>query len=168
MTLVDIRDVVPEDAAALIDLRRAIFGESDFMLYAPEEYSDSVEAMSERIDAFAQSVHSRMVLAYADSFPVGFLSAMGSDIPRRRHVAHVVVGVSRAYWGRGVGGAMLSEALRWAPTAGISRLELGVMVDNLRAIELYQRHGFRIEGTRRRAYIVGGRTVDEHLMANVL
>jgi RimJ/RimL family protein N-acetyltransferase len=167
MAQIEIRDAVPEDAAGLVDLRRTIFGESDFMLYAPDEYSDSIEAMSKRIDAFSQSRDSRMILALFDRVSAGFLTVTGSEVPRRRHVAHVVLGVSRAYWGRGAGGAMLKETLRWAATAGVSRLELGVMVDNHRAVELYQRHGFRIEGTRQRAYIVGGRSVDEHIMANV-
>jgi len=164
---IEIRDAVPEDAVGLIDLRRTIFGESDFMLYAPDEYSDSDDAMAKRIGGMSRSGHSRLVLAFADRVLAGFLGVTGSDIPRRRHVAYVALGVLRAHWGRGIAGAMLKETLRWAPTAGISRLELGVMSGNRRAIELYERVGFRVEGTKKRAYLIGGRPVDEHFMAYI-
>jgi RimJ/RimL family protein N-acetyltransferase len=71
----------------------------------------------------------------------------------------------RAHWGRGIGSALLSEVLRWAPTVGLSRLELYVMNNNERAIRLYERLGFEVEGHRRRAYIVNGEAVDDQLMA---
>jgi ribosomal protein S18 acetylase RimI-like enzyme len=38
------------------------------------------------------------------------------------------------------------------------------MKDNLRAIALYERLGFRAEGARRRAYIINGRPVDDLLI----
>jgi RimJ/RimL family protein N-acetyltransferase len=165
---IELRDAVAEDAASLIDLRRTIFGESDFMLYAPDEYADTPDAMAKRIDGMSRSNASRLILAFADSVLAGFLSVTGHEIPRRRHVAYVVIGIVRAHWSRGIGRALLAEALRWAPTAGISRLELGVMTENTRAIGLYERLGFRVEGTRRRAYLIGGRPVDEHFMACLL
>jgi RimJ/RimL family protein N-acetyltransferase len=42
------------------------------------------------------------------------------------------------------------------------------MVHNARAISLYTRMGFRIEGTRHRSMIVDGQPVDELLMAKLL
>jgi len=162
---IELRDAVPTDAACLIELRRTIFGESDFMLYAPDEYADSTDAMAKRIEEISQSSGSRLIVALADKVPAGFLSVTGSEIPRRRHVGYVVIGVVRAHWSRGMGEALLTEALRWAPTAGITRLELGVMTENARAIRLYERLGFRVEGTRKGAYLIGGKPVDEHFMA---
>jgi RimJ/RimL family protein N-acetyltransferase len=163
--VIELRDAVPEDAADLIDLRRTIFGESDFMLYAPDEYADSTDAMAKRIEGISRSSGSRLIVALADRALAGFLSVAGNEIPRRRHVGYVVIGVVRAHWSSGIGGALLKEALRWAPTAGIARLELGVMTENARAIRLYERLGFRVEGTKRGAYLIGGRPVDEHFMA---
>ncbi len=61
----------------------------------------------------------------------------------------------------------MTEIVRWAPTVSISRLELQVMKQNTRAIEVYQRMGFRVEGERRRAYIVNDEDVDDLLMAYV-
>ena len=54
-----------------------------------------------------------------------------------------------------------------APTVGLSRLELFVMTTNTRAIALYEHLGFRFEGERRRAYVINGACVDDHLMGYV-
>ena len=162
-----IRDALPQDAAASIALRKAIFAETDFLLYAPDEYLTTPEELSAQTQRMTLSSHSRSMLAELDGTLVGLLGAIGSSIPRLRHSAQLYVGVLRNYWGRGVGIALLADVQAWAPRAGISRLELFVMTDNARAIALYERFGFRVEGTRRRAYIINGRSVDDLLMAYV-
>jgi RimJ/RimL family protein N-acetyltransferase len=162
-----IRDALPEDAAALISLRKAIFGETNFMLFAPNEYSASPEELFTQLAKIGSSGHSRSLLAEDGDTLIGFLGASGSPIPRLRHSAQVVVGVLRAHWGRGVGRALLAEIIRWAPTAGLSRLELFVMKSNSRAIAVYEQLGFRVEGHRRHAYVIDGEPVDDLLMAHV-
>ena len=52
-----------------------------------------------------------------------------------------------------------------APGAGIKRLELTVHTANARAVDLYQRSGFEIEGTRRSSMLVDGVYTDEYLMS---
>jgi RimJ/RimL family protein N-acetyltransferase len=162
-----IRDAVPEDAAALISLRKAIFGETNFMLYAPSEYSASADELSAQLAKISNSGHSRSLLAETNNNLIGFLSVSGSPIPRLRHSAQLFLGVLRSHWRSGVGRALLSETIHWAPTAGLSRLELFVMKSNSRAIALYEQLGFRVEGHRRRAYIIDGVSVDDQLMAYV-
>jgi RimJ/RimL family protein N-acetyltransferase len=160
-------DARAEDAEALIALRRAVFGETDFLLFAPDEYTVSVSEVAAQLDQIAASGHSRVIVASFESEPVGYLQAGGSPIPRRRHAATVAIGVRRSHWGQGIGSALLREALRWAPTAGLSRIELSVIVENTRAIALYEKVGFRVEATRKRAYVINGRPVDDYLMAYV-
>ena len=167
MSAVVIRDAKPQDAVASIALRKAIFGETDFLLYAPDEYVTTPEELSAQFERIATSGHSRSLLAEIDGTPVGLLGVIGSSIPRLRHAAQLYIGVLQSHWRCGLGSALLTEALAWAPRAGISRLELFVMKDNARAIALYERLGFRVEGARRRAYIINGRPVDDLLMAYV-
>lgn len=53
----------------------------------------------------------------------------------------------RAWWGSGVGSAMMAWLIDWAevhPT--ITKLSLAVYADNERAIRLYRRFGFVEEG----------------------
>ena len=162
-----IRDALPEDAAALLLLRKAIFSETNFMLYSPGEYSASPEELSAQIAKINISGYSRSLLAEIDGTLIGFVGVTGSPIRRLRHSAQIVVGVLRSHWRQGVGRALLTEAIRWAPTAGLSRLELFVMSKNMSAIALYEQLGFRIEGSRRHAYIIDGTPVDDRLMARV-
>jgi|ERR1700687_4414 len=110
---------------------------------------------------------SRSLICEHDDKFVGFLSIVGSPVPRLRHSAHPALGVLRESWGQGVATRLMNEALRWAPTAGISRLELSVMTTNSRAIALYEPLGFKFEGLRRRAYVINGVGVDDHLMGYV-
>jgi RimJ/RimL family protein N-acetyltransferase len=60
---------------------------------------------------------------------------------------------------------MLGEVIAWAPGAGIKRLELTVHTANARAVSVYQRCGFQIEGTRRSSMLVDGVYTDEYLLA---
>jgi RimJ/RimL family protein N-acetyltransferase len=78
------------------------------------------------------------------------------------------MGVRKAFSGRGIGTALLRELSDWAPAHGVRRLELTVMSHNERALGLYLRSGFEIEGTRRRSLLVDGRNVDEIAMAKLL
>ena len=71
----------------------------------------------------------------------------------------------RAYWSQGVASRMLAEVIAWAPGAGIKRLELTVHTANARAVSVYQRCGFEIEGIRRSSMLVDGVYTDEYLMA---
>jgi GNAT superfamily N-acetyltransferase len=50
---------------------------------------------------------------------------------------------------RWVGSGLLAAAERKARRRGLLRLELTVMADNLRALSLYLRSGFQMEGLRR-------------------
>jgi ribosomal protein S18 acetylase RimI-like enzyme len=79
-----------------------------------------------------------------------------------------VIGVREDAAGRGLGRRLLDHLEQWAREAGITRLELTVMDHNTRALRLYQRQGYEVEGRRRNSLRVGGRYVDELAMAKLL
>jgi ribosomal protein S18 acetylase RimI-like enzyme len=66
---------------------------------------------------------------------------------------------------KGVGSALLRQAVAWARRAGVRKLELHVFPHNEPAIELYERFGFEREGYRRNHYRRGDGYVDAILMA---
>jgi ribosomal protein S18 acetylase RimI-like enzyme len=69
---------------------------------------------------------------------------------------------------RGIGSALMEEAVKWAQRAGVAKLELTVFPHNEPAIALYRKLGFREEGLLRRRYFIDGRYVDAMLMARNL
>ncbi|MCE5342909.1 MAG: GNAT family N-acetyltransferase [Eubacteriales bacterium] len=68
--------------------------------------------------------------------------------------------------GRGFGGEAIALLLEYAfTTLGLMRVELDVAVSNRRAIRCYQKAGFLLEGTKRKAFMVGGEYEDLAMMA---
>jgi ribosomal protein S18 acetylase RimI-like enzyme len=76
------------------------------------------------------------------------------------HRGTLGMGVLEAYRGVGIGRALIEATLAAARVAGLSRIELEVLADNERAIALYRAVGFVVEGVKRDAYRVDGRSVD--------
>ena len=80
---------------------------------------------------------------------VGSGGLFGSGLWRERHAATLGMSVSDEVQGQGVGSALLRHLLAAADELGLSRVELEVYTDNVRAIALYTRLGFVPEGVLR-------------------
>jgi RimJ/RimL family protein N-acetyltransferase len=87
---------------------------------------------------------------------------------RLGHCMNVGLGIAKDFWGNGIGTAMMEAFEAWAQERKIVRLELEVMVHNERAVALYKKRGFVVEGTKRKSIQVGDTYVDEYLMAKIL
>ncbi len=88
--------------------------------------------------------------------------------PRRAHAMGIGLGVVSPWQGKGVGsgllGALVDLADNWL---NVFRLELTVYVDNERAIALYRKFGFEMEGTHRAYALRAGQYVDACAMARL-
>jgi len=160
-----IRSAAVSDAEQFVALRRALFAETSLMLWEPAEFVATADDEARFIERLTGRANSLLLVALADGQAAGFLAAIGGERNRLRHSALLTLGVLRAYWSQGVASRMLSEAVAWAPGAGVKRLELAVHTANARAVGLYTRHGFEIEGTRRCSIRVDGAYTDEYLMS---
>ena len=88
--------------------------------------------------------------------------------PRRRHAGEIGMAVHDDYQGRGVGTALLSAAIELADKwFNLKRLELTVYTDNERAIQLYTKLGFEIEGTFVDYSFRDGEYADAYFMARL-
>jgi len=89
-----------------------------------------------------------------------------------RENAHVlgIVGLAVGPGDRrqGVGSALLAAAEQHARARGARKLSLRVLGTNETALRLYERHGFRREGTLRDEFLIEGRFVDDVLMTKHL
>ncbi len=88
---------------------------------------------------------------------------------RQAHAGRIGIGIHDDWTGRGIGGRLMTEIItvadRWM---GLRRLALTVQTDNARAIALYQRHGFVIEGTHLADSLRDGVLIDVHSMARLV
>lgn len=95
------------------------------------------------------------------------LHPVGAHV-RRRHVAMIGISVRPDAQGQGVGTALMQALCDYADRwAHILRIELGVYTDNVRAIALYRRFGFEVEGTHKGYALRDGAFVDSHTMARL-
>ncbi|MFM8998790.1 MAG: N-acetyltransferase family protein [Actinomycetota bacterium] len=88
--------------------------------------------------------------------------------PATRHVASFGLLVRAEHRGRGIGRALLAEAIRWAEHVGVRKLELAVYPDNDAAIALYRACGFVEEGRLRGHSRRGDGYADEIIMGRWL
>jgi putative acetyltransferase len=96
------------------------------------------------------------VVAVAGGRVIGSLWVGRESNPVTSHVASLGMSVDRAWRGRGIGSALMTEAFRWARGAGIEKLALTVYPNNQRALNLYKKYGFveegRLTGHSKKAY----------------
>ena len=144
---VSLREAVPGD---LEDLQRIIRGAHDTSHFFNEpDWDRSVgEAIfSEWMERTLSGSADRVVVAEHQGHVAGFTSLLHAKAvePYIEHAVGVLdfICVDRDAQGAGIGGALISEALRWA--RGVApALELRTMLDNHRASSWYQRLGFRL------------------------
>lgn len=69
------------------------------------------------------------------------------DNPRRKHVAVLALAIFSSAEGHGVGRALMSAGVKLCDNwLNVRKIELQVFVNNERAIALYKKHGFEVEG----------------------
>jgi L-amino acid N-acyltransferase YncA len=81
-----------------------------------------------------------------------------------RGVAEVSVYVEEAARGRGIGALLLTELVSRSEKEGICTLQAGIFPENIASVQLHQRTGFRVVGTRTRLGLLGDRWRDVLLM----
>ena len=110
-----------------------------------------------------------VLVACADGEVVGHAGLFGAGrSPRRAHAMHLGMTVRKDWHGKGVGGQLMTALLELADGwLNVTRLELTVFTDNERAIALYKKHGFVVEGTHKAYALRAGRYADTYAMARI-
>jgi len=86
-------------------------------------------------------------------------------IEARNRAAILGIWIGKPYWNRGYGTDAMRTLCRFGfRHMNLQRIELNVFSVNPRAVRVYERVGFKVEGTRRHSQFVGGRYVDSFVM----
>ena len=166
---VRIRAAEPSDAAALVELARAVGAEPEGWLLT-DGWPRSVADERRYLRAVRRSPAGAVLVAHlADGELMGRLSVARDPHPSSAHVADLGLMVGAAHRRRGVGRELIDAAEAWARDRAITKLELHVFPHNAAALALYERAGFEREGYRRAHYRrPDGSLVDAILMAKLL
>ena len=96
---------------------------------------------------------------------VGWCDIQRESVPTYAHEGMLGMGLLPDYRGTGLGERLIRTALDAATRAGLERVSLSVYASNTRAMALYRKVGFVLEGTRVRGRKVDGAYDDIHMMA---
>lgn len=164
------KEAEPSDAAALVDMLNQIGRESDFMTLDEAGILMTSQQMVEFIKARQASANQLCLLAKDGQEVVAVLNVTSDFHERVNHIGDIFIGVRQSYWGGGLGQLMMAEAIAWAQASGvIRRLELTVQKRNQRAIHVYEKFGFEIEGMKKRgAKTRDGEFLDVYLMGKMI
>ena len=163
-----IRMIREEDAEQFLRLRAQINTESPFMLREADELNYTIAQQRDQINRWLAHDNIAVFVVEDDSKLVGFLSAEGGAFRRNRHSVYIVVGITQAYTGRGIGTQLFITLEEWARHHHFTRLELTVMAHNKAGMALYKKRGFEIEGLKKHALRINDQYIDEYGMAKLL
>jgi putative acetyltransferase len=162
--MIRIRRADPADAAALVELAEEVGREEGRWILTTSSWR-SVGDERRYLKAVQRHPDAAVFVVEDDGRIVARLSLSRDPHQASRHVADLGLMVAADYRRRGIGTALLEEAVRWAHESEIRKLELHVFPWNEPALRLYESFGFEREGLRRGHYARDGDYVDAILMA---
>ena len=141
-----VRNATSEDAAALAVLQKAIYDEERWFV---GDGPPSAESIARRLRSLEPKMSLYLVAAGAAGEVAAWLELNRLAATKMRHVAVLTLAVASASRRQGVAGSLLAEAERWALRVGVEKISLNVRANNGAAVNLYQQHGFVLEGRER-------------------
>ncbi|HBD86058.1 MAG TPA: GNAT family N-acetyltransferase [Clostridiales bacterium] len=156
----------PEDAERILQYLRQTSGETHNMIRYEDEIAMTADEERDYLRNIENDPSACMVSAYIGAELAGNAGIHPiASLYKLRHRASFGMAVKEKYWHMGIGSALLTACIQAARTAGYEQLELEVVLDNTRAISLYERLGFIRCGRRPRAFkFRDGSYADELLM----
>lgn len=161
---IQIRHSVPEDYRAMQQIfshPKAVSGTLSLPFGSEDLWK---KRLSNKPDNFYH-----LVACTEEGLLVGALGLVVETNPRRRHAADIGMAVRDDWQGKGVGSALMAACVELADQwLNLVRLELTVFTDNEAALKLYEKFGFKIEGTLEKYAFREGKFMDTYSMARVL
>ena len=143
---IKIREIEVEDYKELWDFMKKVKGETNFLLGYPNEIKMSYEDEKEHIKKVKSSETSNYFVVMKNSKIIGCIGFNGNTARKMKHYGTIGISVLKEYWGRGIATALLEKLISWAKEKGIKKINLDVFENNERALKLYEKFGFKLEG----------------------
>ncbi|OCA85073.1 GNAT family N-acetyltransferase [Pseudobacillus wudalianchiensis] len=141
-----IRSAIRKDAEELSSVRLQIDGETENLDREKGEAFIDTQGFESLIQADTENEKNLFLVAVANDRIVGFSRCEGNFLKRLAHKVEFGIGILQDYWGLSIGTNLLKESIAWADSSGITKITLQVLESNDKAIHLYKKFGFKVEG----------------------
>lgn len=160
--MITIRSVRPEDADALFPM---IYQQpvTDTLLWdGPQSLESLRSALTERANSNARGeTHNFTVIETTSGTPVGSCSIRPN---LERYRGDIGLWIGQAHHGRGYGTRTVRQLVNYGFTRiGLEKIEASVFTGNLPSRRIFEKNGFTLEGTIRKAVRKRGQLIDEWL-----
>ena len=146
-----IRSAEKADAAAVLALSTAVIGEDIYQLTSPAEFKMTIEAEEKWIQTHFENPNHLILVATLNDGIIGMLDFSNGHRQRISHTGEFGMSVEKTMRDQGIGSLLVSAAIDWSSTnKTLEKIGLSVHSNNERAIALYKKMGFEIEGVRKR------------------
>jgi RimJ/RimL family protein N-acetyltransferase len=124
----------------------------------------------ERIERWSSNLDNSIIIVAAEKDRIaGHLQISIGTSPPFRASGDLFIYIHQEYQNVGLGAALMREGLRLAQARRLHRVELTVVADNHRALNLYEKIGFQREGVKKENYLGrDGKYHDEIIMGILL
>ena len=138
-----VRNGTEQDAQSVWDNFVLTHGETEFLTTYPEEVTFTLEQEKAYLKQKEDSNRDAALLAEVNGKVAGTAGINGIYAAEKtKHRASFGISIAKAWWGLGIGRALTEACIDCARTAGFLQLELEVVADNDRAMNLYKSVGF--------------------------
>ena len=144
-----IRPISKKDIEGYFEVFQSVVDEEEYLLFNPGELS-----FQKSRNWVLDTIKRNAVMVVAEE--------------KEKHVGILGIGVDKGYRAKGIGEALIRNALERAKQQDLEKVQLGVFASNTRAYEFYKKQGFREEGREQKAAKIREKYVDHVLMAKFL
>ncbi len=161
-----VRSATKQDAAAILDLSKNVIGEEIYQLTSGSEFKMTIEAEEKWIESHYANPNHIILVAEMNSKIIGMLDFSNGHRQRIAHTGEFGMSVDKSARDQGIGSLLLAALIEWASkNSTIEKIGLSVHSNNKRAVALYKKMGFEVEGVRKRDLKYGeGQYIDTVVM----
>lgn len=127
----------------------------------------SKTSMEKHFEKIFDNSDRKEIVAVSEGKMIGF-AGLSLLKGRRKHIAEMGIMVNENFLGIGVGTKLMEGILDLADNwLNLRRIQLEVYTDNLKAIRMYKKFGFKIEGLLKDFSFRMGNYIDAYIMARI-
>ena len=148
-----LRNGTASDGQAVLDIFNRTHEETDFLLTYSDENSFTVSQERDFLQRQTDSANAIEIIAVVDGVVAGTagIDALGMR-DKIKHRAVFGIALTKEFWGLGIGKHLMEACIGCAREAGYLQLELEVVAENEKAVEMYKRAGFIEYGRNPKAF----------------